>query len=593
MEQHIFIDGVGICNYRSFGPEVQRIGPFGKINIMVGQNNSGKSNILLFLKDHYATILKREKVRFADLDYHEGNKTGKQIVEVGLKVRSQNYEKIISRFNKSEEHPANWSDLIESVLHSQSLTKGTALAWFPYIGDGLNAIDPDLLSDIYAEQVIKDKNWVLFHDTFTGTSYMGMPGEDQIKRECVLATLRWLSPCNLPPPKVSMVPAIRSVRAGDEKTDDFSGQGIIDKLARLQNAPHNELDKKKRFEQINEFAKSVLENRSATLHVPYARDTIEVEIDGRTLPLSNLGTGVHEVIILAAAATVLEKQVVCIEEPESHCHPLLQKQLVKYLKEKTDNQYFISTHSAHLLDTSDAMVFHVRLCEGKSKVENVITDAKRAAICDDLGYRASDLVQANCVVWVEGPSDRIYLNHWIKSVAPELIEGLHYSIMFYGGRLLKHLSASDTDVSDFISLRRLNQHIAIVMDSDCSGPEQEINETKRRVRDEFNRRPEFGFAWVTEGREIENYIDSQMLENAMKEIYPKVQSLQYKDPYDDVFDNVVIEDGNKDLRPDKVKVAKKIVQKDANFDVLDLNENVKRLVKFVRESNGIDTASQK
>ncbi|ROT43839.1 hypothetical protein CHR62_15615 [Pusillimonas sp. NJUB218] len=33
------------------------------------------------------------------------------------------------------------------------------------------------------------------------------------------------------------------------------------------------------------------------------------------------------------------------------------------------------------------------------------------------------------------------LKHWIAAVAPELVEGLHYSIMFYGGRLLSHLSA--------------------------------------------------------------------------------------------------------------------------------------------------------
>ncbi len=590
-QESIFIDGVGISNYRSFGPEVQRIGPFGKINVMVGQNNSGKSNILLFIRDHYATVLEREKMRFADLDYHEGNKTSKQIVEVGLNVRSQNYEKIIARFNKSKEHPANWKDLIEAVLGCEALTKGTKLAWFPYIGEGPNALDPELLSIIYDKQVITNRDWVSLHDIFTDSHFVGRPGRDQIKSECVLSTLRWLSPCNLPPPKVNIVPAIRRVDKGDAKPDDLSGMGIINRLAMLQNARYDKQGEKRRFDRINEFVQNVLGNNSAKLHVPYERDTIEVTMNERTLPLSNLGMGVHEVIILSAAATILEKQVVCIEEPELHCHPLLQKQLMKYLKEKTDNQYFISTHSANLLDTPDAMIFHVRLNEGNSKVENIITDLKRAEICDDLGYRASDLVQSNCVIWVEGPSDRIYLNHWIYSKATELIEGLHYSIMFYGGRLLSHLTANEPEVNDFISLRRLNRHIAIVIDSDKSSASDEINETKKRVSEEFNKGP--GFAWVTKGREIENYIDSQTLENAMKEIYPKVQSLQNKSPYDDVFDKVVIEDGNKNFTPDKVKMAKKIVQKEVNFGVLDLNAKVERLVKFVRESNGMDTVIQK
>ena len=85
-----------------------------------------------------------------------------------------------------------------------------------------------------------------------------------------------------------------------------------------------------------------------------------------------------------------------------------------------------------------------------------------------------------------------------KSADPRLIEGVHYSIMFYGGRLLSHLSADDPEVMDFISLRRLNRFIMIVMDSDRSVPRGRLNATKRRVRDEFDRGP--GFAWITKGR---------------------------------------------------------------------------------------------
>lgn len=102
-----------------------------------------------------------------------------------------------------------------------------------------------------------------------------------------------------------------------------------------------------------------------------------------------------------------------------------------------------------------------------------------------LGYRASDLLQCNAVIWVEGPSDRIYLNHWIRAVAPELVEGVDYSIMFYGGRLLSHLSADDSEVSDFISLRKLNRNVAVVIDSDRCSSRASINTTKQRVSAEL------------------------------------------------------------------------------------------------------------
>jgi hypothetical protein len=95
--------------------------------------------------------------------------------------------------------------------------------------------------------------------------------------------------------------------------------------------------------------------------------------------------------------------------------------------------------------------------------------------------------------------------------------------MFYGGRLLSHLSALDPEISDFISLRRLNRYISIVIDSDMTSSRKRINETKRRVRDEFNRGPVF--AWVTKGREIENYVPPDILENAVKTVHPQAISL--------------------------------------------------------------------
>jgi recombinational DNA repair ATPase RecF len=51
-----FITGFGFAGYRSFGRKLQRIGPCEKINLIIGQNNSGKSNILRFLCDHYLRL---------------------------------------------------------------------------------------------------------------------------------------------------------------------------------------------------------------------------------------------------------------------------------------------------------------------------------------------------------------------------------------------------------------------------------------------------------------------------------------------------------------------------------------------------------
>lgn len=52
------LNGILIGDYRSIGEE-QRIGPLGKINLFIGPNNSGKSNILRFVNDNLAAIIKQ------------------------------------------------------------------------------------------------------------------------------------------------------------------------------------------------------------------------------------------------------------------------------------------------------------------------------------------------------------------------------------------------------------------------------------------------------------------------------------------------------------------------------------------------------
>jgi hypothetical protein len=145
--------------------------------------------------------------------------------------------------------------------------------------------------------------------------------------------------------KSQMIPAIRQIGSKGSISDAFDGTGIIERVAKLQNPDVHNQTCRHRFNAIRDFLRDVVDRPEATIEVPYERDTILLHMDDKVLPIESLGSGIHEVIILASATTVLQNCVVCIEEPELHLNPILQKKLLRYLDQYTHNQYFITTHS--------------------------------------------------------------------------------------------------------------------------------------------------------------------------------------------------------------------------------------------------------
>ncbi|WP_289056071.1 ATP-dependent nuclease [Carboxylicivirga marina] len=335
------------------------------------------------------------------------------------------------------------------------------------------------------------------------------------------------------------------------------------------------------------FTRILVQQEESNYWEVFFEDTI-----GSRIALSKMGSGIKTVLLVLLnliVRPVIENKnrnsyVFAFEELENNLHPSLQRRLYNYIRDYSENHsayFFLTTHSSVVIDAfgtyKNSQLIHVVNNIEKSVSNTILAQNGTKQILDDLGIKASDILQSNGVIWVEGPSDRNYINKWLKLMAPELIEGLHYSIMFYGGRLLSNLTFDfEWFNKEVIPLLKINRNAFVVLDRDGKTMNAKINDTKSRITSEIGDQN----SWITKGREIENYLSDKVIKAWLSSKHGKSNEF-IGDKNTKLEDSLVQTDNKIKIKYNLSKTAysAEIAEfiDEASLDVLDLKSNLQNL----------------
>lgn len=314
--------------------------------------------------------------------------------------------------------------------------------------------------------------------------------------------------------------------------------------------------------------------------------------------LSNCGSGIKTILFVMTLLHLIpkisghKKYVLAFEELENNLHPALERRLLAHIrdhvKQNPEILLFLTTHSNVAIDLfgkdENAQITRVWNDGKASYAEKADTWDHKNNLLDDLGVRASDLLQANCIVWLEGPSDRVYFDKWIEIFSEGKIErGVHYECAFYGGSNLAHhaLTSDENDVKSFIKMLKVNRNSIILMDSDRKNKSSKLKDRVQRILEEAAKTDKI-LTWLSQGKEVENYIPDEVL----SVYFSKPIKLDRFESIADIYKSCK----NKEYSSYKVPFAHEIVgltefNKKNLERHLDLNSKIVEMIERIKKHN--------
>lgn len=536
-EHYKVLTGVGVTAERGLN-----LKGLSRVNLFVGPNNSGKSRFL-------RGVAAAKELRFRP------RSVGDQMMSAGVQLR-QGYDELLKLGPFREVEP--FDRMVKELPVYDSLREGETI--FTPLKSLVAGLSEAQVNNIQFRQPDGDRYPSPGHylgqvhslgrvaESTLGEYRHGSANKILLQR-LYIPTLRGLRPLPDMDKDVYFDRVKKdffSKELSEYKGDIFTGMSLYEDLRCQLLGDRLQRQAVKDFE---EFLSQHLFGKSMSLIPRIRDDVVHVKVGNeKERPIYELGDGVQNVITLTFPIfSRREKQtLIFIEEPELFLHPGMQRTLMKAMMQFKDHQYFVSTHSNHLLDLAmepefdDVSIFKLRKETGpdESAEDVTATFTVELAVAHDhhllemLGTRVSSVFLSNCTIWVEGVTDRRYFAHFLKLYSEhldrrenegEVVERFrprqdyHYSFVEYSGGNITHWSFLD-EGGDAMKANRLCACMMLIADRDEDGKKEARHEKLRSTLEErFN---------LLECREVENLLTPEVIKAVLAEYGEDVGAIE-------------------------------------------------------------------